>query len=90
MDLHPCGDHGDSNLSLNRHCAVTGSNGTQASSNGWPARLAPQTQKGFATFLLSVRPVFGSLNSFQLIGYIWFSASLFAITTPNSFVAVER
>lgn len=47
-------------------------------------------QKGFATFLLSVRPVLGSLNSFQLIGYIWFSASLLAITTPSSFVAVER
>lgn len=47
-------------------------------------------QKGFATFLLSVSPVTGSLNSLQLIGYIAFPASLVAIITPNSFFAVLR
>lgn len=47
-------------------------------------------QNGFATFLLSVCPVTGSLNSFQLIGYIAFPASLVAIMTPNSFFAVLR
>jgi len=47
-------------------------------------------QKGFATFLGSVSPDTGSLNSFQLIGYIAFPASLVAITTPSSFLAVDR
>lgn len=47
-------------------------------------------QKGFATFLVSVSPVIGSLNSFQLIGCMILPASLFAMMTPNSFLAVVR
>lgn len=47
-------------------------------------------QNGLATFLVSVRPVIGSRNSFQLIGNIVFPTSLFAMITPNSFFAVLR
>jgi hypothetical protein len=47
-------------------------------------------QKGFATFLDSLRPVSGSWYSFQLTGYIVFPASLVAIMTPSSFFAVDR
>ena len=48
------------------------------------------SQTGFATFLVSVSPVIGSLNSLQLIGYIVLSVSLFAMITPSSFRAVVR
>ena len=51
---------------------------------------APQPHCGFATFLSSVTPVSGSLNSFQLTGVIVFPASLIADTTPSSFLAVDR
>lgn len=47
-------------------------------------------QNGFATFRTSFSPVIGSLNSFQLIGYIVLPASLFAIMTPSSLRAVVR
>lgn len=40
-------------------------------------------QKGFATFLLSLAPVSGSLYSFQLTGYIALPASLVAMITPR-------
>lgn len=45
---------------------------------------------GFATFLGSLIPVSGSLNSFQLTGTMSFPASLVAMMTPSSFDAVER
>ena len=48
------------------------------------------SQTGFATFLVSVSPVIGSLNSLQLIGYMVLSVSLFAMITPSSFRAVVR
>ena len=49
-----------------------------------------EAYNGLATFLVSVSPVTGSLNSFQLIGYIVFPYSLFAMITPSSFFAVVR
>jgi hypothetical protein len=52
--------------------------------------LARISQTGFATFLVSFSPVLSSTNSLQLTGTIWFPSSLTAITTPNSFFAVEQ
>lgn len=48
------------------------------------------SQNGFATFLASLSPVSGSLYSFQDTGYIALPASLTAMMTPNSLLAVER
>ncbi len=47
-------------------------------------------QKGLATFLSSLMPVSGSRNSRQVTGYMGFPASLTALMTPRSFLAVER
>lgn len=47
-------------------------------------------QKGLATFLASTAPVTGSLNSFQLIGYMAFPASDVAMMTPRWLLAVDR
>lgn len=45
---------------------------------------------GLATFRLSLNPVSGSLYSFQLTGYIGLPASLVAIITPSSLLAVDK
>jgi hypothetical protein len=45
---------------------------------------------GLATLRLSLRPVSGSLYSFQLTGYITLPPSLVAMMTPRSLLAVER
>lgn len=47
-------------------------------------------QYGFATFRGSLTPVSGSLYSFQLTGIMVLPASLVAIITPYSFLAVDR
>jgi hypothetical protein len=51
-------------------------------------RTSSSPQNGLAAFLLSPLPVTGSLNSFQLTGYISLPSSLLAMTTPNSFRSV--
>lgn len=53
-------------------------------------RKEERDQNGLATFLNSPSPPTGSLISFQLTGNIIFPASLRAITTPRSFLAVVR
>ena len=54
------------------------------------SKASPATQNGFATFRLSDFPVTGSLNSFQLMGYISLPSSLVAMMTPSSLRAVLR
>lgn len=53
-----------------------------------PSNIRPQY--GFATFLSSLMPVSGSLYSFQVTGNIVLPASLVAMITPYSFLAVDR
>ena len=76
-------------------CIVTLCSGVRAFKLPPPQTVHPRPslrspQKGFATFLLSLSPVTGSRNSFQLTGTIVFPASLFAMMTPSSFLAVDR
>lgn len=52
--------------------------------------LFSAVQYGFATLRGSLTPVSGSLYSFQLTGIMVLPASLVAIITPYSFLAVDR
>ena len=70
------------------YCLLRSHNAMSCHISSYP--LPSPHQTGFPTFLTSLNPVSGSMYSFQLTGYIWFPHSLFAITTPNSFLAVEQ
>jgi hypothetical protein len=54
------------------------------------SEVHPDAHCGWATFLNSIKPVLGSINSFQLTGTIVFPASLTAEITPSSFLVVDR
>lgn len=57
------------------------------------SRIAPESvfpHSGLATLRGSLRPVSGSLNSFQLTGNMTLPVSLVAMMTPSSLLAVER
>ena len=61
-----------------------------SSRKGYVFNNCESTQNGFATFRASDRPVSGSLYSFQLTGNIVLPASLVAMMTPSSLLAVAR
>lgn len=71
-------------------CPVHESHAVATGCSSEPNTHMSASQYGFATFRLSLRPVSGSLYSFQDTGYIALPASLTAMMTPSSLLAVER